>query len=133
MKKRILVTGGAGFIGSHLCSFLIENGDAVICLDNFTTGSKNNISHLIGHPDFEVMEADIVSPINVDSDISQIYNLACPASPVAYQSDPVKTITTNVVGMYNVLEFAKAKKIPVLQASTSEIYGDPEVHPQVET
>ena len=128
--KTILVTGGAGFLGSHLCDRLIERGDEVICLDNFFTGRKDNIRHLVGHPRFELVRHDIVHPIYVEAD--QIYNLACPASPEAYQSNPIKTIKTSTVGMVNVLGLAKRCKARVLQASTSEVYGDPEVHPQTE-
>lgn len=128
--KTILVTGGAGFLGSHLCDRLIERGDEVICLDNFFTGRKENIRHLIGNPRFELIRHDIVHPIYVEAD--QIYNLACPASPEAYQYNAIKTIKTSTVGMVNVLGLAKRCKARVLQASTSEVYGDPEVHPQTE-
>lgn len=128
--KTILVTGGAGFLGSHLCDRLIERGDAVICLDNFFTGRKQNIQHLIGHPRFEIVRHDIVHPIYIEAD--QIYNMACPASPVAYQYNPIKTIKTSTVGMVNVLGLAKRCRARVLQASTSEVYGDPNVHPQRE-
>jgi UDP-glucuronate decarboxylase len=128
--KTILVTGGAGFLGSHLCDRLIERGDEVICLDNFFTGRKENIRHLIGNPRFELVRHDIVHPIYVEAD--QVYNLACPASPEAYQYNPIKTIKTSTVGMVNVLGLAKRCKARVLQASTSEVYGDPEVHPQTE-
>lgn len=126
----VLVTGGAGFLGSHLCDRLIEQGRDVICLDNFFTGSKRNIAHLLGHPRFELMRHDIVHPIYLE--VSEIYNLACPASPVAYQYNPIKTIKTSTVGMVNVLGLAKRCRAKVLHASTSEVYGDPEVHPQVE-
>jgi UDP-glucuronate decarboxylase len=126
----ILVTGGAGFLGSHLCDRLIERGDEVLCLDNFYTGRKANVAHLCGHPRFELIRHDIVHPIYVEAD--QIYNLACPASPVAYQENPIKTIKTSTVGMVNVLGLAKRCKARVLHASTSEVYGDPEVHPQTE-
>ena len=126
----ILVTGGAGFIGSHLCKSLIEKGNNVICLDNYLTGSKENISHLKDSKNFKVLEHDIINPITLE--IDQIYNLACPASPVYYQNDPIRTIHTNVIGITNMLELAKLKKARILQASTSEIYGDPEVHPQTE-
>lgn len=128
--KTILVTGGAGFLGSHLCDRLIERGDEVICLDNFFTGRKENIRHLIGNSRFELVRHDIVHPIYVEAD--QVYNLACPASPEAYQYNPIKTIKTSTVGMVNVLGLAKRCKARVLQASTSEVYGDPEVHPQTE-
>jgi len=126
----ILVTGGAGFLGSHLCDRLIERGDDVLCLDNFYTGRKANIAHLIGHPRFEVIRHDIVHPVYVE--VEQVYNLACPASPVAYQENPIKTIKTSTVGMVNVLGLAKRCKARLLHASTSEVYGDPEVHPQPE-
>jgi len=126
----ILVTGGAGFLGSHLCEKLIERGDEVICVDNFFSGRKANIEHLLGHKRFELIRHDIVHPIYVEAE--QIYNLACPASPVAYQYNPIKTIKTSTVGMVNVLGLAKRCKARVLHTSTSEVYGDPEVHPQRE-
>lgn len=129
--KRVLVTGGAGFIGSHLCKKLIENGDFVICLDNFFTGSKANIQDLLNNPNFELIEHDIEIPIGLKVD--QIYNLACPASPPHYQFNPVKTIRTSVIGITNMLELAKANNATLLQASTSEVYGDPLEHPQRET
>ncbi|MDG2390568.1 MAG: SDR family oxidoreductase [Planctomycetaceae bacterium] len=128
--KTIMVTGGAGFLGSHLCDRLIERGDEVICVDNFFTGRKNNIRHLIGHPRFELIRHDIVHPLYVEAD--QIYNLACPASPVAYQYNPIKTIKTSTVGMVNVMGLAKRCSARVLHASTSEVYGDPTIHPQTE-
>lgn len=128
--KTILVTGGAGFLGSHLCDRLIERGDEVICLDNFFTGHKDNVRHLLGHPRFELIRHDIVHPIYVEAD--QIYNLACPASPEAYQYNAIKTIKTSTVGMVNILGLAKRCRARVLQASTSEVYGDPEIHPQTE-
>ena len=126
----ILVTGGAGFLGSHLCDRLIARGDEVICLDNFFTGRKENIAHLIGHPRFELIRHDIVEPILLEAE--QVYNLACPASPKAYQYNPIKTIKTSTVGMVNVLGLAKRCRARILQASTSEVYGDPNVHPQRE-
>jgi UDP-glucuronate decarboxylase len=129
-KKRVLVTGGAGFIGSNLCEHLLNKGYEVICLDNFFTGSKENISHLLSNKDFEVMRHDVTVPLSVEVD--EIYNLACPASPPHYQHDPVQTIRTSVLGAINMLDLAKRLKCPILQASTSEVYGDPEVHPQVE-
>lgn len=128
--RTILVTGGAGFLGSHLCERLLERGDDVICVDNFFTGRKENILHLMGNPRFELVRHDIVHPLYVEAE--QIYNLACPASPIAYQHNPIKTIKTSTVGMVNVLGLAKRCKARVLQASTSEVYGDPIVHPQRE-
>ncbi|HPL09677.1 MAG TPA: SDR family oxidoreductase [Smithellaceae bacterium] len=129
--KRILITGGAGFLGSHLCERLCGEGHDVICLDNFFTGSKNNISHLLGQTHFELIRHDIINPIYLEVD--EIYNLACPASPVHYQFNPIKTIKTNVMGAINVLGIAKRTRAKILQASTSEVYGDPEVHPQHES
>ena len=131
MKKRILVTGGAGFLGSHLCEKLLDRGDEVICLDNFYTGSKLNVVHLLENPYFEILRHDVVQPINVEVD--EIYNLACPASPVHYQKDPVKTTVTSVSGAIHVLDLAHRLGAKVLQASTSEVYGDPQVHPQTES
>jgi len=131
MINTILVTGGAGFLGSHLCERLLNEGDNVICVDNFSTGSKDNILHLHGNPRFEIIRHDINFPLYVE--IDQIYNLACPASPVHYQRDPVQTIKTNVHGSINLLGLAKRTKARILQASTSEVYGDPEVHPQPES
>ena len=128
--RSILVTGGAGFLGSHLCDRLIERGDDVICVDNFFSGRKANIAHLAGHPRFEVIRHDIVHPLYVE--VEQIYNLACPASPVAYQFNPIKTIKTSTIGTVNVLGLAKRCGARILQASTSEVYGDPHVHPQTE-
>jgi len=128
--KRILVTGGAGFIGSHLCRRLLEEGNEVVCVDNFFTGSKRNILSLLSNPLFEVIRHDICFPLYLEVD--QIYNLACPASPVHYQWDPVQTTKTSVMGAINMLGMAKRLKVPLLQASTSEVYGDPQVHPQVE-
>ncbi len=128
---RILVTGGAGFIGSHLCERLLAGGHDVICLDNFFTGSKDNILHLMDSHRFELIRHDVVEPILVEVD--QIYNLACPASPVHYQYNPVKTVKTSVMGAINMLGLAKRVRARILQASTSEVYGDPQVHPQVES
>ena len=130
-KKTILVTGGGGFIGSHLCEKLLKLGNDVICVDNFYTGSKNNIRHLLSHPDFELIRHDITIPLTVEVDA--IFNLACPASPVHYQNDPIHTTKTCVMGAINMLDLASRLKIPVLQASTSEVYGDPQVHPQTES
>jgi len=127
---RILVTGGAGFIGSHLCDSLLEKGHEVICMDNLYTGSKDNIRHLLNHDHFELLRHDIIEPILVEVD--QVYNLACPASPVHYQYNPVKTIKTNIMGTMNMLGLAKRVKARILQASTSEVYGDPKQHPQSE-
>jgi len=129
-KKTILVTGGAGFVGSHLCNFLLNKGNEVLCMDNFFTGKKDNIRHLMGYPNFEIIRHDICESFSLEVD--EIYNLACPASPIAYQHDPVQTIKANVHGSINVLELAKRIGAKVLQASTSEVYGDPQVHPQVE-
>ncbi len=127
---RILVTGGAGFLGSHVCDRLIERGDEVICVDNFFTGTKANIAHLLGHVRFEAIRHDIVQPLYLE--VRQIYNLACPASPVAYQFNPIKTIKTSTLGMVNLLGLAKRCRARILQASTSEVYGDPQIHPQTE-
>ena len=129
--KRILVTGGAGFLGSHLCERLIDQGHDVLCVDNYFTGSKKNIEHLLTHPRFELMRHDVTFPLYVEVD--EIYNLACPASPIHYQWDPVQTTKTSVHGAINMLGLAKRVKAKILQASTSEVYGDPEVHPQPES
>jgi len=128
---RILITGGAGFLGSHLCDRLIEQGHEVICLDNFFTGRKSNIQHLVGNPRFELMRHDVIDPFKFEVD--RIYNLACPASPPHYQYNPIKTMKTSVVGAINCLGLAKRVKARVFQASTSEVYGDPNVHPQPES
>ena len=130
-EKRVLITGGAGFVGSHLCEAILKRGDEVLCVDNFYTGSRRNVGHLMGNPRFELLRHDVCFPLHVEVD--EIYNLACPASPVHYQSDPVQTTKTSVVGALNMLGLAKRLKIPVLQASTSECYGDPAVHPQPES
>jgi UDP-glucuronate decarboxylase len=130
--KKILVTGGAGFLGSHLCDRLIEQGHEVICLDSFFTGRRENIEHLKDHPRFSVLAQDVIAPIAIDT-LDEIYNLACPASPVHYQYDPVHTMKTSVLGALNVLELAKKTGAKIFQASTSEVYGDPAVHPQVES
>lgn len=129
--KRILITGGAGFLGSHLCERLFKEGNDIICLDNFFTGNEKNIAHLINLPHFKLIRHDIINPIYLDVD--EIYNLACPASPVHYQLNPIKTVKTNVMGTINILGIAKRTKAKVLQASTSEVYGNPEVHPQTES
>lgn len=131
MRNQLLVTGGAGFLGSHLCEKLINVGHDVICVDNFFTGSKDNIRHLLGNPRFELIRHDVTFPLYLE--IDQIYNLACPASPVHYQYDPVQTTKTSVHGAINMLGLAKRVKARILQASTSEVYGDPEVHPQPES
>lgn len=131
MRKRILVTGGAGFIGSHLCERLLNEGNEVLCVDNFFTGAKDHINHLTSNPCFEVMRHDICFPLYVEVD--EIYNLACPASPIHYQFDPVQTTKVNVLGAINMLGLAKRLKIRIFQASTSEVYGNPTVHPQPET
>ena len=130
-KKRILVTGGAGFLGSHLCEKLIDKGNEVICLDNYYTGSKNNISHLLSNENFELLRHDICFPLYIEVD--EIYNLACPASPIHYQYDPVQTTKTSVHGSINMLGLAKRQNAKIFQASTSEVYGDPEIHPQNES
>ena len=129
-SKRVLVTGGAGFLGSHLCDRLLADGNEVVCLDNLFTGSKRNISHLLGNPRFEFIRHDVTFPLFIEVD--EIYNLACPASPVHYQHDPVQTTKTSVHGAINMLGLAKRLKCRIFQASTSEVYGDPVVHPQVE-
>ncbi len=128
--KRILITGGAGFVGSHLCEYLLNRGNEVICLDNYFTGKKKKIIHLLDNPYFELVRHDITMPYYIEVD--EIYNLACPASPVHYQFNPIKTIKTSVLGTINMLGLAKRLKAKILQASTSEVYGDPEVHPQSE-
>ena len=129
--KKILVTGGAGFVGSHLCEKLLSLGHEVFCLDNFFTGNKSNISHLVSNENFEIIRHDIIHPFFIEVD--EIYNLACPASPPQYQYNPIKTMKTSVLGSINMLGLAKRVKAKILQASTSEIYGDPEVHPQTES
>jgi UDP-glucuronate decarboxylase len=130
-RKRILITGGAGFLGSHLCDRLLNEGNDVICLDNFFTGTKDNIIHLMDNHHFELIRHDVVHPIFIEAD--EIYNLACPASPPHYQFNPIKTTKTSVMGAINMLGLAKRVKAKILQASTSEVYGDPEVHPQPES
>jgi UDP-glucuronate decarboxylase len=130
LRKRILITGGAGFLGSHLCDRLLATSD-VICLDSFFTGTKANVAHLLGNPNFELIRHDVVEPIHLE--IDHIYNFACPASPVHYQYNPIKTVKTNVLGALNMLGLAKRVKARILQASTSEVYGDPHQHPQRET
>ncbi|HSO79058.1 MAG TPA: UDP-glucuronic acid decarboxylase family protein, partial [Chromatiaceae bacterium] len=130
LRKRILVTGGAGFLGSHLCERLLADGHDVICVDNFFTGTKDNIAHLLENPYFELMRHDVTFPLYVEVD--EIYNLACPASPIHYQYDPVQTTKTSVHGAINMLGLAKRVKAKIFQASTSEVYGDPAIHPQPE-
>ena len=127
--KKILVTGGAGFLGSHLCDRLIAQGHQVVCLDSFFTGSERNIAGLMGNPAFTLMHHDVVDPVRIEG-LDEIYNLACPASPVHYQYDPIHTMKTSVLGALNMLELARATGAKVFQASTSEVYGDPTVHPQ---
>jgi len=131
LARRVLVTGGAGFLGSHLCERLLLGGNHVICLDNFYTGSLENVSHLRSHSNFEMVNHDVTVPTQMDVDL--IYNLACPASPVHYQRDPIQTMRTNIYGSINMLELAKRTGATILQASTSEVYGDPKVHPQSES
>jgi UDP-glucuronate decarboxylase len=130
LRKRVLVTGGAGFIGSHLCERLLGDGHDVLCVDNFFTGARDNVAHLLGDPHFELMRHDVTFPLYVEVD--EIYNLACPAAPIHYQFDPVQTTKTSVHGAINMLGLAKRVKAKILQASTSEVYGDPQVHPQPE-
>jgi UDP-glucuronate decarboxylase len=132
-SRRTLVTGGAGFIGSHLCDSLLQQGDVVICIDNLFSGSMRNVRPLLNHPNFRFVERDIREPLEIEGEIDRIYNLACPASPRHYQRDPIGTMKTCVVGTMNMLELARRKSSRILQASTSEIYGDPEVHPQPES
>ena len=129
--KKILVTGGAGFVGSHLCERLLNDGNQVVCLDNYFTGNKQNVIHLIDNPNFELVRHDVVNPYFIEVD--EIYNLACPASPIHYQFNPIKTTKTSVLGAINMLGLAKRLNAKILQASTSEVYGDPQIHPQVET
>ncbi|MDP1622558.1 MAG: SDR family oxidoreductase [Bacteroidales bacterium] len=131
LKKKILITGGAGFLGSHLCDRLLGEGHEVICLDNYFTGQKQNVVHLLGNPYFELIRHDVTMPFFIEVD--EIYNLACPASPIHYQYNAIKTVKTSVMGAINMLGLAKRIKARILQASTSEVYGDPEVHPQVES
>jgi len=129
-KKRVLITGGAGFLGSHLCDRMIQAGNEVVCVDNFFTGTKENILHLLDHPSFELIRSNICDPLHIE--VEEIYNFACPASPFHYQADPIQTIKTNVHGTMNMLDLARKVKGKVIQASTSEVYGDPHVHPQTE-
>lgn len=131
LSKRVLITGGAGFLGSHLCERLVAQGCEVICIDNFFTGAKSNISHLIGKPNFELIRHDVTVPLHIE--IDEIFNLACPAAPIHYQHDPVATTKTSVYGAVNMLELARRSGARILQASTSEVYGDPIVHPQIES
>jgi UDP-glucuronate decarboxylase len=131
VERRVLVSGGAGFLGSQLCERLLDTGCQVLCVDNFFTGTRRNIEHLLGHKAFELLRHDITHPLSVEVD--EIFNLACPASPIHYQKDPVQTTKTSVIGAINMLGLAKRLKIKILQASTSEVYGDPSVHPQPES
>lgn len=131
MKKKILVTGGAGFLGSHLCERLLNEGNEVVCLDNYFTGQKSNVVHLLENPYFELIRHDVTMPFFIEVD--EIYNLACPASPIHYQYNPIKTVKTSVMGAVNMLGLAKRIKAKILQASTSEVYGDPQIHPQTES
>lgn len=131
LRKRILVTGGSGFVGSHVCERLLDQGQEVLCVDNFFTGARSNVEHLAGHPRFELIRHDVTFPLYVEVD--EIYNFACPASPIHYQHDPVQTIKTSVHGAINMLGLAKRTGAKIFQASTSEVYGDPEVHPQTES
>ncbi len=130
MSKKILVTGGAGFLGSHLCERLLNEGNEVVCLDNYFTGQKSNVAHLMGNPYFEMIRHDVTMPFYIEVD--EIFNLACPASPIHYQYNPIKTMKTSVMGAVNMLGLAKRIKAKILQASTSEVYGDPQIHPQTE-
>ncbi|PYB77911.1 NAD-dependent dehydratase [Rhizobium wuzhouense] len=130
-RKRILVTGGAGFLGSHLCERLLADGAEVLCIDSFYSGTRDNVRHLLGHPNFEMLRHDVTEPLMVEVD--EIYNLACPASPIHYQRDPIYTMKTSVLGAQNMLGLAKRTGAKIFQASTSEVYGDPQVHPQVES
>jgi len=131
IKKKVLVTGGAGFLGSHLCEKLLDQGNEVVCLDNYFTGQKQNVVHLLKNPYFELVRHDVTMPFFIEVD--EIYNLACPASPIHYQYNPIKTVKTSVMGAINMLGLAKRIRAKVLQASTSEVYGDPEIHPQTES
>ncbi|NGX36045.1 MAG: UDP-glucose 4-epimerase, partial [Candidatus Anoxychlamydiales bacterium] len=131
MKKKVLVTGGSGFLGTHLCQRLLLKGYKVICIDNFYTGSKENVSTLLDNPNFDLIHHDVCVPI--DFEVDEIYNLACPASPVHYQNNPVQTVKTSVHGAINMLDLAKKRGAKIFQASTSEVYGDPTCHPQKET
>jgi len=133
MKSLILVTGGAGFIGSNLCEKLLQEGKRIICVDNLQTGYLKNIAHLLSNPDFEFLQHDILDPLDIKDDIAEIYNFACPASPPKYQRDPINTLKVNFIGVLNLLELARCKKARFLQSSTSEVYGEPEISPQPET
>lgn len=132
-QKRVVVTGGAGFLGSHLCEHIIDRGDHAICLDNYFTGRAENIAHLVNNPNFTFLEHDVVNPLEIDGSIDEIFNFACPASPPKYQYDPIYTMKTSLFGALNMLDLAEKKKAKIIQASTSEVYGDPLVHPQTET
>lgn len=131
-EKHIVVTGGAGFLGSHICERLVESGHKVTCVDNFLTGSSSNVEHLLENPRFTLLDHDICDPLDIEGDVDEIYNFACPASPPRYQEDPIYTTKISVIGALNILELARAKGAKIIQASTSEVYGDPTVHPQTE-
>lgn len=132
INKRVIVTGGAGFLGSHICERVIERGDSVVCVDNYLTGDMYNVEHLIGHPQFSLVRHDVCEPLSIDGDVDEIFNFACPASPPRYQADPIYTTKISVIGALNMLDLAEAKGAKIMQASTSEVYGDPTVHPQSE-
>lgn len=132
INKRVIVTGGAGFLGSHICERVIERGDSVVCVDNYLTGDMYNVEHLIGHPQFSLVRHDVCEPLNIDGEVDEIFNFACPASPPRYQADPIYTTKISVIGALNMLDLAEAKGAKIMQASTSEVYGDPTVHPQSE-
>lgn len=132
ITKRVIVTGGAGFLGSHICERVIKRGDSVVCVDNYLTGDMYNVEHLIGHPRFSLVRHDVCDPLTIDGEVDEIFNFACPASPPRYQADPIYTTKISVIGALNMLDLAEAKGAKIMQASTSEVYGDPTVHPQSE-